>query len=118
MATKIVSGSRDATIRVRYVDTGECILTFERSYVRTGYVYSVDLTADGTKIVSGSRDNTIRVCNVDNGECILTLKGHTDNVNSVGFNQDGTKIASRSDDFKQYVYGMLILVNVYSMAIN
>ena len=93
----------------------------------TGSVNSVGFNHDGTKIVSGSDDETIRVWNVDTGECILTLKGHTGNVYSVGFNHDGTKIVSGSFDqtirvvqrlyldrvIKQYVYGMLILVNVY-----
>jgi WD40 repeat protein len=107
--TKIVSGSGDKTIRVWNVDTGECILTLKG---HTGFVKSVgfnignDDENPGTKIVSGSGDKTIRVWNVDKnsdkyGECILTLKGHTDEVYSVGFNHDGTKIVSGSGH--QYV---------------
>ena len=93
--TKIVSGSRDNTIRVWNVDTGDCISTLKG---HTGNVYSFGFNHDGTKIVSGSADKTIRVWNVDTGECILTLKGHTRFVTSVGFNHDGTKIVSGSGD--------------------
>jgi WD40 repeat protein len=56
--TKIVSGSRDNTIRVWNVDTGECISTLK---CHTRDVFSVRFNHDGTKIVSGSDDETIKV---------------------------------------------------------
>ena len=107
--TKIVSGSYDKTIRVWNVDTGECILTLKG---HTWSVYSVVFNHDGTKIVSGSYDNTIRVWNVDTGECILTLKGHTDWVNQLYLIMMVQRLYL-DRMIKQYVYGMLILVNVY-----
>jgi len=93
--TKIVSGSRDRTVRVWNSETGECVLTLEG---HTQGVMSVSFNHDGTKIVSGSGDKTVRVWNSETGECVLTLEGHTDFVNSVSFNHDGTKIVSGSSD--------------------
>ena len=80
----------------------------ERSY---RLCQSVVFNHDGTKIVS-DRNNTIRVWNVDTGECILTLEGHTGYVNQL----DLIMMVQRfylDRVIKQYVYGMLILVNVY-----
>ena len=93
--TKIVSGSRDRTVRVWNSETGECVLTLEG---HTDFVNSVSFNHDGTKIVSGSSDKTVRVWNSEIGECLLTLEGNTDYVTSVSFNHDGTKIISGSRD--------------------
>jgi len=54
----IVSGSRDKTIRVWLVESGELVRTLEG---HTDEVYSVSFSPDGQSIVSGSWDKTIRV---------------------------------------------------------
>ena len=95
--TKIVSGSKDKTIRIWDVETGKCVLTFFNES-HTGSVNSVSFNHDGTRIVSGSQGNKIRVWNAETGKLVLTLNGHVSNVSSVGFNHDGTKIVSGSGD--------------------
>ena len=89
---------------------GKCLHTFVG---HEGSVYCSAFSKDGTMIVSGSSDKTIRVWNVDTGECIFTLKGHTGGVTSVAFNHDGIQRLYLDRLIIQYVYGMLILVNVY-----
>ena len=41
-------------------------------------------------------DNTVKVWDSTTGDCINTLQGHTDEVHSVAFNPDGTRIVSGS----------------------
>lgn len=52
-----------------------------------------------SKILASSCGNDILLYNVLNGTKLKTLHGHTDSVNSVAFNSDGTLMASGSDDF-------------------
>jgi len=75
---KIFSGSRDNTIKVWNLDTGECLATLKE---HTDYVTS--LAIDGNILYSGSMDTTIRVWNIDNLNCLHVLKGHTNNVFSL-----------------------------------
>ena len=44
------------------------------------------------------RDRTIKLWNVESRTEVATLKGHSDWVNSVAFNSEGTLLASGSDD--------------------
>ena len=53
---------------------------------------------------SSSWDNTIKVWNVATGEMEQTLNGHTSSVNSVAFNDDGTKVVSGSSDNTMQVW--------------
>jgi len=53
-----VSGSRDSTLRVWDIETGQCLRTLEG---RTSIVETVCLTPDGRYAVSGSFDKTLRV---------------------------------------------------------
>ena len=93
--TTIASGSRDKTVRLWDVETGELRHTFTG---HTDGVYSVAFSPDGTTIASGSRDKTVRLWDVEIGELRHTFTGHTDSVYSVAFSPDGTTIASRSAD--------------------
>ena len=56
--TKIISGSKDKTIKIWDANTGQCLKTLEG---HTGTVRSVAYSPDGTKIISGSWDDTIKI---------------------------------------------------------
>jgi WD40 repeat protein/energy-coupling factor transporter ATP-binding protein EcfA2 len=90
----LVSVSRDNTIKLWNVETGEEIRTLK------GHdgVQSVNFSPDGKTLVSGSWDNTIKLWNVETGEEIRTLKGHDNSVNSVNFSPDGKTLVSGSGD--------------------
>ncbi|BAG03646.1 hypothetical protein [Microcystis aeruginosa] len=90
----LVSVSRDNTIKLWNVETGEEIRTLK------GHdgVQSVNFSPDGKTLVSGSWDNTIKLWNVETGEEIRTLKGHNGPVNSVNFSPDGKTLVSGSGD--------------------
>ena len=56
--TKIISGSRDKTIKIWDANTGECLKTLEGHSLD---VNSVAYSPDGTKIISSSSDKTIKI---------------------------------------------------------
>ena len=69
----MASGSRDNTIGLWRVSSGELIktLTGHRDYVRT-----VAYSPDGEYLASGSADSSIRLWRVSSGELIKTLTGN------------------------------------------
>ena len=93
--TKVASGSRDKTVRLWDVESGEVIHSLVG---HSGSVYSVSFSPDGTKVASGSVDRSVKLWDVQSGEVIHSLEGHSDWVRSVAFSPDGTKLASGSFD--------------------
>ena len=73
-----MSGSRDATLRVWDVETGECL------HVLVGHVAAVRCVQyDGRLVVSGAYDYTVKVWDPEREECLHTLQGHTNRVYSL-----------------------------------
>ncbi|KAF9998619.1 hypothetical protein BGZ65_005889 [Modicella reniformis] len=80
---KIVSGSRDNTIKIWDLMSGRCL----RTYV--GHSASVlCLQYDEQQIVSGSSDTSIFVWDLETGKVLQRLKGHADSVLSLRFEKD------------------------------
>jgi WD40 repeat protein len=95
--TRIVSGSKDQTIRVWDARTGKTVAGPFKGH--THWVWSVAFSPDGMRIVSGSQDQTIRVWDARTGETVVgPFKGHTYSVLSVAFSPDGMRIVSGSND--------------------
>ncbi|KAJ7181118.1 hypothetical protein C8R46DRAFT_598076 [Mycena filopes] len=95
--TRIVSGSRDSTVRVWDTEAQTQIGAPLEGHTDT--VTSVAFSPDGTRIVSGSWDKTVRVWDTEaQTQTGAPLEGHTDTVNSVAFSPNGTHIVSGSDD--------------------
>ena len=87
--TKIVSGSRDNTIKVWDVSNHTAITTLEHAQF-----YTVAISDDKTMLASMSGDKQIKLWNVATGQNIATLEGHSDRVRSLVFSPDGTILAS------------------------
>ena len=101
--SKIISGSKDNTIRVWDPTTGIEVLPPLRGH--DDLINSVAFSPDGSKIISGSDDHTIRVWDATTGFALLPpLQGHDDFVYSVAFSPDGSKIISVSDDMAVRVW--------------
>jgi WD40 repeat protein len=49
-------------------------------------------------LASGSEDNTVKLWNVESQKEVITLQGHSSEVYSVAFSQDGKYLASGSYD--------------------
>lgn len=75
---RVVSGSRDATLRVWNVDTGLCL------HVLMGHVAAVRCVQyDGKRVVSGAYDFMVKVWDPESETCLYTLQGHTNRVYSL-----------------------------------
>lgn len=90
---RVVSGSRDATLRVWDIETGQCL------HVLMGHVAAVRCVQyDGRRVVSGAYDFMVKVWDPETETCLHTLQGHTNRVYSLqvsaplhrrGFNRAG-----------------------------
>jgi len=94
---RVVSGSKDRTVRVWDATTGETVAGPFKGHA--DWVLSVAFSPNGCQIVSGSKDRTIRVWDATTGETVAgPFTGHTDSVNSVAFSPDGNHVLSGSSD--------------------
>ncbi len=97
--SKIVSGSRDRTIRIWDAETGQ-----ELKRMKLGrwwaWVSSVNFSPDGSKVVSGSCDATLRIWDAETGQELKRMKlgKWWAWVYSVSFSPDGRKIVSGAWD--------------------
>lgn len=91
----IASASKDKTIRLWDINSGECIEEFKG---HGDEVYAVVFSRDSSYVLSGSQDKTIRVWCIDTGKCVQKLKGHKSSVISVAFSHDSSLVASTSSD--------------------
>jgi WD40 repeat protein len=71
-----------------------------------GWVFGVDVSADGSRVASGGYDKTARVWDVASGRQIVCFAGHTDTVRSVRFVRDTGLAISGGDDERLCVWGM------------
>jgi WD40 repeat protein len=92
--SRIVSGSRDRTMRVWGGRTFEEIGICEHE----DEVNSVAFSPDSSFIASGSDDRTVWIWNALSLEKVARLTGHEDVVTCVAFFPDGSCIASASSD--------------------
>ena len=92
---RIVSGSKDGTLRIWNVASGAVLLVLRGHDDSVG---SVSWSHDGNRIVSGSDDRTIHIWDAESGGEVAILRGHIDRVRSVGWSPDGTTIVSGSRD--------------------
>ncbi|SDY80794.1 AAA family ATPase [Nitrosomonas sp. Nm58] len=94
---RIVSSSRDKTVRLWDAESGQPIGQPLQGHQDA--VVSVAFSPDGRRIVSGSWDQTVRLWDTESGQPIgQPLQGHQAAVVSVAFSPDGRRIVSGSSD--------------------
>jgi WD40 repeat protein len=71
--SRVVSGSRDKTVRIWIVTTGEVEAELKG---HTDWVTSVAFSQDGSRVLSGSDDKTVRIWNVTTGHSQLMFASH------------------------------------------
>jgi len=75
---RVVSGSRDATLRMWDVEIGECL------HVLVGHMAAVRCVQyNGHLVVSGAYDYMVRIWDPEREECLHQLSGHTNRVYSL-----------------------------------
>ncbi|MCE9534160.1 MAG: WD40 repeat domain-containing protein [Planctomycetes bacterium] len=92
--SKLVSGSRDGTVKIWDMGNGREIRTYRG---HKDPVRSVAWSADG-KLIASAGGNDIHIWTADDGKLVHTLKGHTAAVNSVSIREDSKALVSGSDD--------------------
>jgi WD40 repeat protein len=80
-----LSASRDKSVRLWDVQSGQCLRTFEG---HTSSVNSVCFSSDHTWALSGSSDHSIILWEIATGRCVRKFEGHSDNVNCVCLSSD------------------------------
>ena len=99
-ATRIATGSNDASIIIWNVNTGASLVTMTPPEGYTGPVDCVAFSATGERVASGSVDCCVRVWNADTAELLHSLAGHSSPVTSVAFAPRGdVVIASNDNDY-------------------
>ncbi|MGO9915767.1 MAG: WD40 repeat domain-containing serine/threonine protein kinase [Isosphaeraceae bacterium] len=93
--TKLASGGRDKTVKIRDGTTGQQVLSLSG---HDSFVWSVAWSPDCRRLAGAGTDPTIRVWDAFTGRGALTLPGHRFRVRAVAFSPDGKRIASASDD--------------------
>jgi len=83
---RIISGSRDKTIRLWDTESGSCLRVLEG---HSGWVGDVAWDPSGRYILSGSQDATVRAWDVETGRCLCVFRGHLCEVTAVAWFPDG-----------------------------
>jgi WD40 repeat protein len=91
----IVSGSRDAIIKVWHLETGDLKNTLQG---HSDCVNSLFISSDNRYIASASSDTNIKVWDLETGSLERTLQGHSRSVTSLYLSSDNRYIASGSED--------------------
>ena len=98
---RIVSGTRDKTLKVFRLADGSCEKTLQ------GHGYAVSCVAvlpGGERVVSGSEDKTLKVWRLADGSCEKTLQGHRYWVRCVAVLPGGERVVSGSFDMTLKVF--------------
>ncbi len=90
---RLASGSRDNSIKLWDVQTGQCVQTLQG---HSKEVTALTMLGDG-RLASGSNDKSIKLWDVKTGQCVQTLKGHSSHVYALTMLGDG-RLASGSTD--------------------
>lgn len=79
-----ISGSKDGTLRVWSLKSGECEKVLKG---HEGGVRCSALSDSGDAFVSGGYDGEARIWEINSGQCLRVLKGHTGTIFSVLFSR-------------------------------
>jgi WD40 repeat protein/serine/threonine protein kinase len=108
--SRIITGNSHNTARIWDVETEKPLATLAG---HTAPVTSVAFSPDGKRALTGSQDDTAKLWDAGTGKevnlrlkdrsheeraAILTLKGHTQEVTSVAFSDDGSYVLTASRD--------------------
>lgn len=125
----IVTGSRDATLRMWYLPQEDDPEWFSADnyvhsetdpyYIRTltGHTNPVRAVSGyGNTIVSGSYDKTVRVWDLDTGKCRWELLGHTERVYAAVIDPEKDRCISASMDWHVNIWDLKNGSLLYSLA--
>lgn len=89
-ARRVVSGSRDCTVRIWDLDTGAELRVLRGHEALVAHVV---ITPDGSRVVSASEDRTVRVWDAETGRTIRVLKVKRGHASALAVWPDGDRVA-------------------------
>ena len=92
---RVVSASRDRTLRVWEIESGRTLVTLKG---HLSWVNACAVTPDGQRVVSASGDGTLKVWDLESGLAVATMKSHAHGVNACAVTPDGQRVVSASGD--------------------
>jgi WD40 repeat protein len=92
---KIISASKDKTIKIWNLETGELVHTLKG---HKDSIQTLAFSPDGQIIASGSADKTIKLWHLESGDLLGTFSGHGNTVTAVVFSSCGSILVSASLD--------------------
>ncbi|MGK7926778.1 MAG: protein kinase [Spirulina sp.] len=93
-AEMLASGSRDGTIKLWCLATGELLQTLAG---HSTWVNCVAFDRTGQVLASGSGDKTIKLWSIATGREIQTISGYSSSVDSLAFSTNGKILVSSGD---------------------
>jgi WD40 repeat protein len=100
--SKIVSGSRDGTIKIWDVESGQMLQSIN---AHPYGVSDVEFNKSGNNIVSCGRDSSINLWDADSYQLIKNIKTNF-RVNSVSFHHSGNYLAVCGNDTSVFIYSV------------
>jgi WD40 repeat protein len=88
---RLLTGSRDETMRQWDLATGQCV---DMRLTRQGGVNAVAYSPDGCWIASGGTNGTVGLWAATGGDAVALLHGHQQVVEEVVFSRDGKQLVS------------------------
>ena len=96
--TKLISGSKDKTIRIWDIKQKKSIKTFGIIDGHRGAIRVLVMSKDGRSIVSGADDRTIIVWNAQTGDIVKKIEEHKGKITGLALSHDGKSVISSSRD--------------------
>ncbi len=91
----LASGSKDATVKVWNLASGELLATLKG---HTQPVSALAFTPDSKTLVTASYDASIKMWDIQTGQLAGSLLGHDSQINSLAMRPDGKILASAGQD--------------------
>jgi len=108
---RVVSASKDWTLKVWDLETGEMLHTLRG---HQGWIEAVAVTSDGRRAVSASLDRTLRVWDLERGLELDRLYGPSDEFQALAVTPDGHQVISGAKNGRVAVWNLANRLNRYS----
>ena len=97
---RAASASRDGTLRIWELDSGECVTTL---LARVGVLSRIVITPDGGRLLLGNEEG-VSVWDVRRGECMTMLRGLGKPCRDLSITPDGRLVAAASESRRLEVW--------------